>query len=88
MENKRGKGGYTDRFPLLRMNHHCNGDCNSEIKRQWLLGRKAMTNLDSVLKSRDISLLTKVCIVMAVVLLVVMYGCQSWTTKKVECQRV
>ena len=64
------------------------GDCCHEIRRRLLLGRKAMTNLDSVLKSRDISLLTKVCIVMAVVLLVVMYGCQSWTTKKVECQRM
>ena len=72
MENKRGKGGCTDRFPLLRMNHHCNGDCNSEIKRQWLLGRKAMTNLDSVLKSRDITLPIEVNIVKAMVFPVVM----------------
>ena len=64
------------------------GDCRHEVRKGLLLGRKAMTNLDSVLKSRDISLLTKVCIVMAVVFLVVMYGCQSWTTKKVESQRV
>ena len=63
-------------------------DCSHEIKSLLHLERKAMINLDSVLKSRDISLLTKVCIVMAVVFLVVMYGCQSWTTKKVESQRV
>ena len=65
-----------------------NGDCNHKIKRQLLLGTKAMTNLDSVLKSRDITLLTKVCIVKAVVFPVVMYGCESWTTKKAECQRI
>ena len=59
-------------------------DCNQEIKRLLLLGRKAMTNLDSTLKSRDITLLTKVRIVKAMVFLVVMYGCESWTIKKVE----
>ena len=57
-------------------------------KRRLLLGRKAMTNLDSVLKSRDITLPTKICIVKAVVLPVVMYGCESWTTKKAECRRI
>ena len=55
------------------------GDCSHEIKRRLLLGRKAMTNLDSILKSRDITLLTNVCIVKAMVFLVVMYGCESWT---------
>ena len=60
------------------------GDCSHEIKRCLLLGRKAMTNLDSVLKSRDITLLTKVCLVKASVFPVVMHGCESWTIKKVE----
>ena len=60
------------------------GDCNHEIKRCLLLGRKVMTNLDSILKSRDISLPTKVCLVKAVVFPVVMYGCESWTVKKAE----
>ena len=63
------------------------GDCSHEIKRCLLLGSKAMTNLDSVLKSRDIRLLTKVCIVKAMVFPVVMYGCKSWTIKKAEHQR-
>ena len=61
-----------------------NGDCSHEIKRRLLLGRKAMTNLDSVLKSRDITLPTKVCLVKAMVFLVVMYGWESWTVKKAE----
>ena len=60
------------------------GDCSHEIKRCLLLGRKAMTNLDSILKSRDITLLTKVCLVKGVVFPVVMYGCESWTIKKAE----
>ena len=60
------------------------GDCNHEIKRRLLLGRKAMTNLDSILKSRDITLPTKVCLVKAMVFPVVMYGCESWTVKKAE----
>ena len=59
-----------------------------EIKRRLLLGRKAMTKIDSVLKSRDITLLTKVCIVKAMVFPIVMYGCESWTIKKAECQRI
>ena len=63
------------------------GDCCHEIKRCLLLGRKAMTNLDSILKSRDISLPTKVHIIKATVFPVVMYGCESWTIKKAECQR-
>ena len=60
------------------------GDCSHEIKRQLLLGRKAMKNLDSILKSRDITLPTKICLVKAMVLLVVRYGCESWTIKKAE----
>ena len=60
------------------------GDCSHEIKRHLFLGRKAMTNLDSILKSRDITLPTKVCIVIAMVFPVVMYGCESWTIKKAE----
>ena len=63
------------------------GDCSHEIRRQLLLGRKATTNLDSVLKSRDITLPTKVCIVKAVVFPVVMYSCESWTVKKAKHQR-
>ena len=61
------------------------GDCSHEIKRSFLLGRKAMTNLDSILKSRDITLPTKVCLVKAIVFTAVMYGSESWTIKKAEC---
>ena len=64
------------------------GDCSHEIKRRLLLGRKVMTNLDSILKSRDITLLTKVHIVKAMVFPVVMYGCESWTIKNAECQKI
>ena len=62
--------------------------CSHEIKRRLLLGRKAMTNLDSILKSRDITLLTKVCLVRATVFPVVTYGCESWTIRKAECRRI
>ena len=64
------------------------GDCSHEIKRHLPLGRKVMTNLDSIFKSRDITLLTKVCLVKAIVFPVVMYGCESWTVKKAERQRI
>ena len=64
------------------------GDCSHEIKRRLLLGRKTMTNLDSVLKSRDITLLTEVRLVKAMVFPVIMYGCESWTIKKAECRRI
>ena len=64
------------------------GDCSHEIKRRLLLGRKVMTNLDSILKSRDITLTTKVRLVKAIVFPVVMYGCESWTVKKAEHQRI
>ena len=63
-------------------------DYNHEIRRQLFLGRKAMTNLDNILKSRDITLPTKVCLVKAMVFPVVMYGCDSWTIKKAGCQRI
>ena len=64
------------------------GDCSHEIKRHLLVGRKVMTNLDSILKSRDITLPAKVCLVKAIIFPVVMYGCESWTIKKAECQRI
>ena len=63
-------------------------DCSHEIKRRLLLGRKAVTNLDNILKSRDITLQTQVHLVKAMVFPVVMYGCESWTIKKAECQRI
>ena len=63
------------------------GDCSHELKRHLLLGRKVMTNIDSILKSRDITLPTKVCLVKAMAFPVVMYGCESWTIKKAECRR-
>ena len=67
---------------------NADGDCSHEIKRRLLLGRKVMTNLDSILKSRDITLSTKVHVVKAMVFPVVMYGCESWTVKKAERQRI
>ena len=75
-------------FIFLGSKITADGDCSHEIKRCLLLGRKAMTNLNSILKSRDITLPTKVCLVKAMVFLVVMYGCESWTIKKTECQRI
>ena len=71
-------------FIFLGSNITVDGDYSHEIKRRFLLGRKALTNLDSILKSRDITLLTKVCIVKAMVFPVVVYGCESWTIKKAE----
>ena len=64
------------------------GDCSHEMKRYLLFGRKVMTNLDSIFKSRDITLPTKVCVVKAMIFPVVMYGCESWTVKKAECRRI
>ena len=75
-------------FIFLGSKITADGDCSHEIKRRLLLGRKVMTNLDSILKSRDISLLTKVRLVKAMVFPVVMYGCESWTIKKSECRRI
>ena len=75
-------------FIFLGSKITADSDCSHKMKRTLLLGRKAMTNLDSVLKTRDISLLTKVCIVKAMVFPLVMYGCESWTINKTECQRI
>ena len=75
-------------FIFLGSKITADGDCSHEIKRCLLLGRKAVINLDSILKSRDITLLTKVCLVKAMVFLVVMYGRESWTIKKAEHQRI
>ena len=75
-------------FIFLGSRSTSDGDCNHEIKRRLLLVRKDMTNLDSILKSRDITLLTKVRIVKAIVFPVVMYGCESWTIKKAQCRRI
>ena len=72
---------------LLGSKITADGDCSHEIKRRLLLARKVMTNLDNILKSRDITLPTKVGLVKAMVFPVVMYGCESWTVKKAECQR-
>ena len=72
----------------LGLQNHCDGDCSHEIKRHLLLGRKAMTNLDSILKSSDITLPTKVHLVKAMVFPVVIYGCESWTIKKAEQQKM
>ena len=71
-------------FLFLGSRITADGDCSHEIKRRLLLGRKVMTNLDSIFKSRDITLPTKVCLVKAIVFPVVMYGCESWTIKKAE----
>ena len=75
-------------FNFLGSKITADGDCSHEIKRCLLLGRKVMTNLDSIFKSRDITLPTKVHLVKAMVLPVVMYGCESWTVKKAECQKI
>ena len=78
------KSGNSDRIIFLGSKITADGDCSHEIKRHLLLGRKTMANLDSVLKNREITLLTKVHIVKAMVFPVVMYGCESWTIKKTE----
>ena len=75
-------------FIFLGSKISADGDCSHEIKRCLLLGRKALTNLDSILKSRDIALPTKVCLVKAMVFSVVMHGCENWTIKKAESQRI
>ena len=88
MANRWGNNGNMTDFIFLGSKITADGDCNHEIKRRLLLGRKAMTNLDSVLKSRDISLPTKVRIVKAMVFPVVMYGYESWIIEKAECHRI
>ena len=75
-------------FPFLGSKITADGDCSLEIKRRLLLGRKVMTNLNSILKTRDITLPTKVHLVKAMVFPVVMYGSESWTVKKAECRRI
>ena len=75
-------------FLILGSKITADGECSHEIKRRLHLGRKATTNLDSILKSRDITLLTKVRLAKAIVFPVVMHGCESWTIKKAECQRI
>ena len=78
----------SDRLYFLGLQNHCNGDCSHEIKRHLLLGRKAITNLDTILKSRHITSLTKVHLVKVIVFPVVMYGCESWNTNKAERGRI
>ena len=85
MANRWGKIG---RLNLFGLQNTANGDCSHEIKRYLLLGRKVMTNLDSILKSRDITLSAKVGLVKAIVFPVVTYGCESWTINKAECRRI
>ena len=87
MANRWGNSGNSDRLLFLGSKITADGDCSYEIKKHLLLGRKVMTNLDSILKSRNITLLTKVHLVKDMVFPVVMYGYESWTIKKVECWR-
>ena len=88
MANRREKGGAVTDFLSVGSKIAVDGDCSHEIKRLLLLGRKSVTNLDSVLKSRDNTLPTKVRIVKGMVFPVVMYGCERWIIKKAECQRI
>ena len=88
MANRRGKSGNSDRFYFLGLHNHCGLDCSHKIKRRLLLGRKAMTTLDSILKSRAITLPTNILIVKAMVFPVVMYKCESWTIKRAEHWRI
>ena len=88
MGNRWGDSGNSVRLYFLGSKITADGDCSYEIKRHLLLGRKVMTNIDSIFKSRDITLPTKVHLVKAMVFPVVMYGCESWTVKKAECQKI
>ena len=88
MANRWGNSGNSGWPYILGSKVTTDGNCSHKIKRRWLLGRKAMTNLDRILKSKDITLLTKVCIVRAMVFPVVKYGCENWTIKKAEDQRI
>ena len=85
MANRGGKGGSKTDFLFLGSKIKADGNCSHEIRRQLLLGRKAMTKLDSVLKGKDITLPTEVHIVKVMVFPVVMYSCESWTIKKADC---
>ena len=88
MGNRWGNSGNSVRLYFFGLKITADGDCSHEIKRRSVLGRKVTTNLDSILKSRDITLPTKVCLVKAMVFPVVMYGCESWTVKKAEHRRI
>ena len=88
MENREGNNGNREIIFMWGSKNTADGDCSHEIRRCLLPGRKVMTNLDSILKSRDITLSTKVHLVKAMVFPVVMYGCESWTVKKAERQRI
>ena len=88
MANRWGNSGNSDRLYFWGSKITADGDCSQEIKRRLLLGKKVMTNVDSILKSTDITLPTKVCLVKAMVFPVVMYGCESWTVKEAECWRI
>ena len=88
MANRQGNRGNSVRLYLRGSKITADGDCSHEIKRRLLLGRKAMTNLDNILKSRDVTLPTKVRLVKAMVFPVVMYGCKNWTIKKAEHRRI
>ena len=88
MANRWGNNADSDRRIFLGFKITADGDCSHEIKRHLLLGRKTMTNLESILKRRDVTLSTKVCLVKAMVFPIVMYGCESWTIKKAESQRI
>ena len=85
MANRRRNSGNSGRLNFGDSKITADGNCSHEIKRRLLLGRKVMTNLDNILKSRDITLPTRVSLVKAIVFPVVMYGCESWTVKKAEC---
>ena len=88
MASRWGNNGNSERLYFLGSKITADGDCSHEIKRCLLLGKKAMTNLDSILKSRDITLPTKVHPVKAIVFPVVMCGCEKWTVEKAECRRI
>ena len=88
MTNRWGNSGNMADFIFLGSKITADSDCSHKIKRRLLLGRKVTTHLDSLLKSRDITVSTKVRLVKAIVFPVVMYGCESWTVKKAECRRI
>ena len=88
MANRWGNNGNSDRLYFGGSKITADGDCSHDIERPLFLGRKVMTNLDSILKSRDITLLTKVHLVKTMVFPLAMYGCESWTIKKAECRRI
>ena len=88
MTNRWGNSGNRVRLYFWGLQNHCRWCWSHEIKRRLLLGRKVMTNLDSIFQSKDITLPTKVCLVKAMIFPVLRYGCESWTTKKAQCQRI